>query len=103
MFEVLPDLSKCLNEENVLVLCTYPAKDHNLELFQGSGTYNFTTQWALQNINCYEDWRKIIEYQDCKADYGFYSFRKSFIVKIFVLQLFLAHVFLLIKFSVLLY
>ncbi len=64
--------SKCFNKETVLISCAYPAKDPNLELCQGSGIYNFKTQRALQTINCYGDWRKVIEYQPCKPDYEFY-------------------------------
>ncbi len=50
LYAVLPDHSKCLNKETVIVLCTYPVKGPNLELCQGSAIYNFTTQWALQSM-----------------------------------------------------
>jgi hypothetical protein len=72
LYELLSNRSKYLNKETVLVSCAYPAKDPNLELCQGSGIYNFTTQWALQTLYCFGDWRRVIEYQHCKPDYEFY-------------------------------
>lgn len=55
LYEVLSDRSKCLNKETVLVLSAYPVKGPNLKLCQGSGIYDFITQWALQNLNYYGD------------------------------------------------
>ncbi len=72
LYEVISNRSKHLNKETVLVSYAYSAKDPNLELCQRSGIYNFTRQWALQNFNCFGDWRKVIEYQHCKLDYKFY-------------------------------